>query len=204
MNRAAGQSSGARHGPALGHRDAGRLASAADGKQRLSGEPGPGDGVGEGIQRAGQDQGRPIAGVGRAAHRRHPGGELTRAFGVGARQHRAPSRLVPAVLGAQRRQHPSPGRKISGQPGHRGQVMRAAAAHRLAAETALRIGLVHELADDLDAAVDGLLDELRSAGPEAARHAKKLVLERPDRHVDGAAGPSVPDGSRSVSLPSAA
>ncbi len=51
---------------------------------------------------------------------------------------------------------------------------------RFDAETALRIGLVHELAEDIDAAVDGLLDELRSAGPEAARHAKKLVLERPD------------------------
>jgi len=51
---------------------------------------------------------------------------------------------------------------------------------RFDAETALRIGLVHELAEDLDAAVDGLLDELRGAGPEAARHAKKLVLERPD------------------------
>jgi methylglutaconyl-CoA hydratase len=51
---------------------------------------------------------------------------------------------------------------------------------RFDAETALRIGLVHEVAEDLDAAIDGLLEELRSAGPEAARHAKKLVLERPD------------------------
>ncbi len=51
---------------------------------------------------------------------------------------------------------------------------------RFDAETALRIGLVHELAEDLDAAVDGLLDELRTAGPEASRPAKKLVLERPD------------------------
>jgi methylglutaconyl-CoA hydratase len=51
---------------------------------------------------------------------------------------------------------------------------------RFDAETALRIGLVHEVAEDLDVAVDGLLNELRSAGPEAARHAKKLVLERPD------------------------
>jgi methylglutaconyl-CoA hydratase len=51
---------------------------------------------------------------------------------------------------------------------------------RFDAETALRIGLVHELAEDLDAAIDALLDELRSAGPEASRHAKKLVLERPD------------------------
>jgi methylglutaconyl-CoA hydratase len=51
---------------------------------------------------------------------------------------------------------------------------------RFDAETALRIGLVHDVAENLDAAVDGLLDELRSAGPEAARHAKKLVVERPD------------------------
>jgi methylglutaconyl-CoA hydratase len=51
---------------------------------------------------------------------------------------------------------------------------------RFDAGTALRIGLVHELAEDLDAVVERLLGELRSAGPEAARHAKKLVLERPD------------------------
>jgi methylglutaconyl-CoA hydratase len=51
---------------------------------------------------------------------------------------------------------------------------------RFDAATALRIGLVHELAEDLDAVVERLLGELRSAGPEAARHAKKLVLERPD------------------------
>ena len=48
------------------------------------------------------------------------------------------------------------------------------------AATALRIGLVHELAEDLDAAVERVVAELRTAGPEAARHAKKLVLERPD------------------------
>jgi methylglutaconyl-CoA hydratase len=48
------------------------------------------------------------------------------------------------------------------------------------AGTALRIGLVHEVADDLDAAVGRIVEHLRSAGPEAARHAKKLVLERPD------------------------
>jgi methylglutaconyl-CoA hydratase len=48
------------------------------------------------------------------------------------------------------------------------------------AETALQIGLVHEVADDVDAAVDAIVAELGTAGPEAARHAKKLVLERPD------------------------
>src|SRR5438128_3802972 len=51
---------------------------------------------------------------------------------------------------------------------------------RFDAATALRIGLVHELAEDLDAAVERILVELRSAGPEAARQAKRLVLDRPD------------------------
>ena len=46
---------------------------------------------------------------------------------------------------------------------------------RFAADVALRIGLVHELADELDAAVDAVLSELRSAGPEAARTAKALA-----------------------------
>jgi methylglutaconyl-CoA hydratase len=50
---------------------------------------------------------------------------------------------------------------------------------RFDAETALRIGLVHEVADDLDAAVDGVVDELLSAGPQAVRWAKRLVRERP-------------------------
>ena len=51
---------------------------------------------------------------------------------------------------------------------------------RFDAATALRIGLVHEVTADLDAGVAAIVAELRSAGPEAARHAKKLVLERPD------------------------
>ena len=51
---------------------------------------------------------------------------------------------------------------------------------RFDAATALRIGLVHEVTDDLDAALDRVLGELRTAGPRAARHAKRLVLERPD------------------------
>jgi methylglutaconyl-CoA hydratase len=51
---------------------------------------------------------------------------------------------------------------------------------RFDATTALRIGLVHEVAADLDAAVEVVVAELRSAGPRAARHAKKLVLDRPD------------------------
>jgi methylglutaconyl-CoA hydratase len=51
---------------------------------------------------------------------------------------------------------------------------------RFDAATALAIGLVHEVADDLGAALDRILGELRTAGPRAARHAKRLVLERPD------------------------
>ena len=51
---------------------------------------------------------------------------------------------------------------------------------RFDAETAFRIGLVHEVAEDPDPVVERLVDELLSAGPEAARHAKRLVLDRPD------------------------
>ena len=51
---------------------------------------------------------------------------------------------------------------------------------RFDAETALRIGLLHEVVEDLDAGLDRVLAELRSAGPRAARHAKRLVLDRPD------------------------
>jgi methylglutaconyl-CoA hydratase len=51
---------------------------------------------------------------------------------------------------------------------------------RFDAETALRIGLVHEVTSDLDGALARLLGELRTAGPRAARHAKRLGLDRPD------------------------
>ena len=46
---------------------------------------------------------------------------------------------------------------------------------RFDAPTALRIGLVHEVTDDLDATVDAVLGELLSAGPDAARAAKELA-----------------------------
>jgi methylglutaconyl-CoA hydratase len=50
---------------------------------------------------------------------------------------------------------------------------------RFDAATALRIGLVHEVAADLDAAVERVLGELGTAGPRAARAAKRLVLDAP-------------------------
>jgi methylglutaconyl-CoA hydratase len=50
---------------------------------------------------------------------------------------------------------------------------------RFDVETALRIGLVHEVADDLDVAVERLVGEILKSGPEAARAAKSLARERP-------------------------
>ena len=50
---------------------------------------------------------------------------------------------------------------------------------RFDAETALRIGLVGEVTDDLDASVERVLAELLTSGPEATREAKRLVLDRP-------------------------
>jgi methylglutaconyl-CoA hydratase len=46
---------------------------------------------------------------------------------------------------------------------------------RFDAEVALRIGLVHELAADLDGAVDRVVGELLTAGPDAVRVAKTLA-----------------------------
>ena len=52
---------------------------------------------------------------------------------------------------------------------------------RFDAAVALRIGLVHEVvpADALEAAVDSIVAEILTAGPEAAKHAKQLVLDAP-------------------------
>lgn len=52
---------------------------------------------------------------------------------------------------------------------------------RFDARMALRIGLVHEVVERtaLDAAVEAIVSEILSAGPEAARHAKRLVLDAP-------------------------
>ncbi len=61
---------------------------------------------------------------------------------------------------------------------------------RFGAERALRIGLVHDLAADeaaLDARVEALIDELRSAGPTALRAAKALVREIRSAGPDAAA-----------------
>jgi methylglutaconyl-CoA hydratase len=46
---------------------------------------------------------------------------------------------------------------------------------RFSAEVALRIGLIHEVADDLDAAIERIVGELLSAAPNATRAAKQLA-----------------------------
>jgi 1,4-dihydroxy-2-naphthoyl-CoA synthase len=53
-------------------------------------------------------------------------------------------------------------------------------AGRREAATALAIGLVHEVADDLDAAVDAFVGETLKSGPEATRAAKRLIRKRPE------------------------
>ena len=61
---------------------------------------------------------------------------------------------------------------------------------RFDAQAALRIGLVHEVATDPDGAVENVLEQLLSGGPEAVRAAKRLVRERPEgrRTAEIAAG----------------
>ena len=50
---------------------------------------------------------------------------------------------------------------------------------RFDADAALRIGLVHEIAEDLDGAVERIVHDLLAGGPEAVRAAKRLIRERP-------------------------
>jgi enoyl-CoA hydratase/carnithine racemase len=50
---------------------------------------------------------------------------------------------------------------------------------RFDANTALRIGLVHEVTDELDTTTQVILDQLLSSGPKAVREAKTLIRERP-------------------------
>lgn len=50
-------------------------------------------------------------------------------------------------------------------------------AHRLDAAEALRLGLVHEIADDLDAATDRIVAAILKGGPAALAEAKRLVRD---------------------------
>ena len=51
---------------------------------------------------------------------------------------------------------------------------------RIDAPTALRVGLVHEVAADLDQAVERVVADILAGGPTAVREAKRLVLEPGD------------------------
>jgi methylglutaconyl-CoA hydratase len=51
---------------------------------------------------------------------------------------------------------------------------------RFDAATAMRIGLVHEVTEELDTALERFVGELLKSGPEATRAAKRLVRERPE------------------------
>jgi len=51
---------------------------------------------------------------------------------------------------------------------------------RFGPEVAVRIGLVHEIADDPAARVEELVGEVLRGGPEAIRAAKQLVRRKPD------------------------
>ena len=73
---------------------------------------------------------------------------------------------------------------------------------RFDADTAMRIGLVHEITAELDEGVDRVVGELLTSGPEAVRAAKQLVREQPTG-VDTAhiaarlrSGPEGQDGLR--------
>ena len=50
---------------------------------------------------------------------------------------------------------------------------------RFGAEAAFRIGLVHEVAENLDSAVAEVVSALTAGGPEAVRAAKRLALDQP-------------------------
>ena len=50
---------------------------------------------------------------------------------------------------------------------------------RFDADTALRIGLVHEVTPELDESVARVVGEILTAGPEATRAAKRLIRDRP-------------------------
>ena len=50
---------------------------------------------------------------------------------------------------------------------------------RFDADTALRIGLVQEVADDVDAAFDRVVADVLRSGPQATREAKRLVRSGP-------------------------
>ena len=69
-------------------------------------------------------------------------------------------------------------------PGHARRLFLTG--HAFDGEHARAIGLVHQLAADLDAAVEATISEILRAGPEAVRHAKRLIRALPDGEMAAA------------------
>lgn len=73
---------------------------------------------------------------------------------------------------------------------------------RFSAETAVRIGLAHDIASDLDAAATRVVREILSGGPHAVRRSKELVRARPEGTAtaeliaDVRVGPEAQEGLR--------
>ena len=140
--------------------------------------------------------------AGRAASRRRAGvagPARGRRRLPGARRRRRPGRLPrrrlrsARLLRRRRRRARCPLRLQRGQARHRPRrrlaVRRRPDRHRappgalfvtgerFEAERALRLGLVSEVVDDLDAGVERVLDEILGGGPEAVRIAKRIARE---------------------------
>jgi methylglutaconyl-CoA hydratase len=77
--------------------------------------------------------------------------------------------IIPAVIS------PFVLRKIGGGAARRWFLT----GERFGADVALRIGLVHEVVDDLGQTVADVVEALLAGGPEAVRAAKRLARERP-------------------------
>ncbi len=86
--------------------------------------------------------------------------------------------LIPAVIGPY----------VTAAIGRRQAGRYAITGERIDAATALRIGLVHEVApaDRLDAAIARIVGELLKCGPDAQADAKRLIRDVADRPIDGA------------------
>ena len=116
----------------FGQRNLSRSTAAPRGQEGTR-QAGARRGVGEAVERGGQQDGRRIPGHG-PARGGHGGGQVTRALRVRAAEHRAPAGRVGAVLGDQDRQHPAARRQAVGEASQRGQVRQRGAQVRQLAE----------------------------------------------------------------------
>ncbi len=193
----------------FGQRNVSRSTAAPRG-QEGTGQAGARRGVGEAVERGGQQDARRIPGHG-PARGGHGGGQVTRALHVRAAEHRAPAGRVRAVLGDQDRQHPAARRQAVGEAGQRGQVRQRGALVRQLAEAGGRAEQVqrggrgegqdrHPPAGQPDPATAGRRGRrVRRVRPSARRRGGRTS----SGEASGRAGPAA-DGSCSVSSSSTA